>query len=86
MCALLHGVARPLYHTLMARSQRANAKATSLRWVLSIFIVLSTLSESKSERESDIANDESDVANEWVHDPFEATSLSRSLSPNVNEP
>ena len=46
---------------LRVRSHRVNAntnmKATLLRWVLSIPIVLFTLSESKS-----------DVANEWVHD------------------
>ena len=42
-----------------ARSHRA--KATSLRWVLSISIVLFTLSERESK---------SNVAFEWAHDPF----------------
>ena len=53
----------------------AIAKAISLQWVLSISIVPFTLSESKS-----------DVANGRVHDPFEATSLSRSILSYVNEP
>ena len=44
---------------LGVRVRSHRAKATSLRWVLSISIVLFTLSES-----------ESDITNEWVHDPF----------------
>ena len=36
------------------------------KWVLSISIVLFTLSKS----ESDIANEESDVAKKWVRGPF----------------
>ena len=39
-------------------------KRRRFKWALSISIVLFTLSE------SDIANEESDVAKKWVHDPF----------------